>query len=164
MSVMYMRIINKTNSCCHSLGWCRKPSSDEAWTHTDTQTQTNIYLCLLVHMHTHIRLKGEDECAAMDSISLMQYLRINIRKRLDKASDLNSASVYSPLEYYRSCWLVNRIFETRRITWCPETGPDSDRWNWVGGLVCKNDIDVRFVVGKYCNLSSDLTNVFKLYT
>ena len=71
--------------------------------HTDTRTRTNIHLRLLVHMHTHIRLKGEDECAAMDSISLMQYLWINIRRRLDKASDLNSASVHSLLEYYPSC-------------------------------------------------------------
>ena len=56
-------------------------------------------------MQTHIQLQEEDECAGMDSISLMQYLRKNIRMSagLDKASDLNSVSADSLLKYCLSC-------------------------------------------------------------
>lgn len=60
-------------------------------------TDARICLCPLVHMQT----TQEDECAGMDSVSPMQYLRRNIRMSAgsDKASDLNSVSADSLLKY-----------------------------------------------------------------
>lgn len=65
------------------------------------RTDARICLCPLVHMQTHIRLREEDECAGMDSVSPVQYLRRNIRMSAgsDKASDLNSVSADSLLKY-----------------------------------------------------------------
>lgn len=61
------------------------------------RTDARICLCPLVHMQT----TQEDECAGMDSVSPMQYLRRNIRMSAgsDKASDLNSVSADSLLKY-----------------------------------------------------------------